>query len=734
MFEAWKIGVILNASSNAARVFQQTGAAAAAANKQINAQQGALANATAGVSKYSGAINAAKVGLEVMGVAAAATFAIGIKGAANLQQSLAQLSVQTGRTVADLDATFTKLSMAGSNRTGMSLHDAFNVTREVSGVIKDRAELQRVMGAGGMLDFVTVLRKSGVSQSSPESIARNVITIDHILNAYREKEMAHVQDRLYRAAVGSHMDLGSLTTQVGYFGEQFRLASGNRKGAVDDIMTLAQLGYWGIGHGKWGSGFGQILRTVNRPTKAALGALTQLGIFDADGKLSSTTQNEYGEFTPMAMIAKAIERTYGRHMAPMAIQQLLNQALPANAARVMAEAMSPKTTAFVQRLHDQQRSMPSLMDAEGLLMGNLNDQTSRLIENFKNLATMLERPFQGPLARFVGGLADRAGGAAEFFRTHTGAARIAGAAVAGLGVAGIGMIARTLVPYLHFGINPATGHAHLGANTYSRTFGAKLPIGKMIGDAGEILGKVVGGFMRFGLEASRLGSLWRMITGSGAMQIFTHGLGQWHGALTGLLPTMLKVGLRFLNVVGWVSLAIDALRFFHDHPKDIGVWIGKVIVLFRDTLLPGIGSVLMNVGKTLVSWIGDMLRDVFWVLMHPISSLKVGFGDAGKLLSGILKEIDPQGYQAANQRAYEQNRAEQRSRDWDGSEDRSHRAIIHLSPTIVLPHGTPEQHAKKVAKLLGREFAYAVRQGGDQPHDDARVSRLSRGGLTPMTA
>jgi len=373
-----------------------------------------------------------------IGLAAAATAAIGIKNIDEYTKAIERLAVQSGKTMPAIDRQFGSLALSASNRTGMSLTDVLGIASQAAGVVKDPKELHAALvgtgRSGGLLDLVNVLQRSTDKPGDPNEIARNVITADHILNAYKQGDMARVNERLYRSVVGSHMELGPLVTQLGYFGEQYRLASGGRPAATEDILSLAELGYWGVGHGKWGAGFGQILRTVLKPSDKNVPALAALGMLNPDGTISSSTQNAAGQFTPMSMISEAIARTKG--MRPMDVQRLVMQALPANAARVMAEALSPKTQGFLQRIDASQAGMPSILSAQHTLMNNLGDQSERLYKNFSNLSGILEKPVFLKLTDAASKAADALYGLINVAQQHPAAS-----AAVGWGLLGAGSIA-----------------------------------------------------------------------------------------------------------------------------------------------------------------------------------------------------------------------------------------------------------------------------------------------------
>jgi len=303
----------VTSASNAMRAsMAEVGSAASIAQAKVAAfYRTAGIGPSLGGRVAAGAGNAGIVG----GLAAAVTLGVGIDQSAKTQQLLSAMSVQTGRSQASLAAEYMPIVLAAGNRTGMSAENVLGIAREVSGVIKDPRELRQSLlgtgGKGGIFDLVSVLTKTGVSSDSPTDISRLVIRADHILNAYTAKDQAYVNDRLYRSAVGSHMELGPLVTQLGYFGETFRLARG-RPAAAGDILSLAQLGYWGVGTGKWGAGFGQILNSILSPTKAALPRLIDLGVLDKHGRPTRTTVDANGSFTPIAMIRELRENLHNR--------------------------------------------------------------------------------------------------------------------------------------------------------------------------------------------------------------------------------------------------------------------------------------------------------------------------------------------------------------------------------------------------------------------------------------
>ena len=697
MNEAWSIGVFFRMFSNAKSVLGETTAAAREANAQLNGHTKAMDGASRSASAASGAFKNAAGSIAASGQAASrarssyialgdtlkniakfgsyaalGTAAIGVKTAADLQDAYTQIGAQSGRSGQSVQSSYSDMLLSVSKRTGVSMKDALGITSEVAGVIKDQKELRAAIAgvgsSGGIIDFVNVLKRSNVSTGSDESTAKDVITLDHILNSYTAPAMAHVQDRLYRAAVGSHMDLKPLVTQISYFGEQFRLAGGNRSTNVDDIMQLAELGYWGMGKGKWGAGFGQILRTINKPSKNNVSALKALGIMDANGKYDSSVVDAQGQFTPMAMIEHARGVTAG--MRPMDIQALVNRAFPANAARTMAEALSPKTRAFLARLDASQGNMQPLMQLQAEYMGNLNEATDNLRKQFENLAATLAMPWLTSITKPIKALGDFFGNLAQYFNAHPGEAKLAGGIVGAGALYGAYNLAKMTGNFAGVGLEIAKhgtrarifgGHHLNGAgaaedlakapNLFERfgaSFGKALFETASLRSSRGLFGGIVSGikagpsmmglspefksgFMRdMGLGFKGLPGIGRL---SGAFSVLGDviskvGVRLYVGriGLEMLAGGLLRLGLRFIPVVGEVLMLIDTLKFLGSHAKEIGKILADVAHWIIVHGVPMVVDAFVSMVKAIVIAVKDTFIGMFHGFKGGIwDSLKTGF-------------------------------------------------------------------------------------------------------------
>lgn len=93
----------------------------------------------------------------------------------------------------------------------------------------------------------------------------------------------------------------------------------------------------------------------------------------------------------------------------------------------------------------------------------------------------------------------------------------------------------------------------------------------------------------------------------------------------------LTLALKFADVVGWIFLAVDAFRFFAAHPDIIAKWIAEVILLFKNTLIPGFKTGIMNIGKWLLGYLQDLLT-----MLNPLNWHKAI--DWGKSVAKMVQD------------------------------------------------------------------------------------------------
>jgi hypothetical protein len=200
-------------------------------------------------------------------------------------------------------------------------------------------------------------------------------------------------------------------------------------------------------------------------------------------------------------------------------------------------------------------------------------------------------------------------------------ATIAGAAMTGLGVlglarAGLGVGGGTVLKAGLGRMGGALGAFGPGA-AMSTTGGIVNWLDHALfmayGGSGKYASFAAGAFPR-APATLRMGNFMGDIAAKLGMNGLGGALGFLGTKLGIIVPLVFGFGLRMLNWVGWILLAVDALSWFSKHPKDIGTWIGYILRFLKDTLIPGV----INVIKTLVVYIGQEFMKLLDLFTHPL--------------------------------------------------------------------------------------------------------------------
>lgn len=305
--------------------------------------------------------------------------------------------------------------------------------------------------------------------------------------------------------------------------------------------------------------------------------------------------------------------------------------------------------------------------------------------------------------------------AVQFGKTHRQTMAMIGTLVGVLGVAGLaGAAAFAVVAVL--GLTRALwglgGSAVLGA-----AFG---PTGRAAGFVGNALmwgpRGLLGGL--FGRVAGR--NALGQFTGAGRMALWGRapfnitamlrgGMAGAGGALGGVfsvlarfIPLILRIGLRFLGIVGWVLLVIDILKFFKDHPKDIEHWIATIIVTIKDKLIPWTVAAFEELGRKIVEAIKSFIMAAVAFIRDPMSFLKGGASNIAGFFKGIMDDVRKQ----ENDMNRQKHHVKEHSRHGPGG----HQKVSYYIPITVQGHAD----RRTVAELV-RRIPTAVRSSSRHP-------------------
>ena len=379
MLSAWTIGINIIARSNAGRVFGKMGGEARAASRDVQGLSRSVNLSQAGIKAVGMALN-------VAGLAGAATMAIGIKGAANLQDAYAQTGVAMGRTSEWVKENFQSTAMAMSQATAQSVTDSMGLLRVMAtSGINDPGQMKALAMPIAQFADTQYLGKNHTSFDDSTKLA---VKIAHQFGARTASELKPILNALFKISQDMPDSLKSAGTQLKYYAAKYT----ERGVTANEVLMLqATLDRMSYGEGKSGTGMYQIYRNLLSPNKKQAIGQHQLGI---DGK---DIIGGDGTFHVEALLNKLSSNyeSARRSSDPNAVKkydQELNRAFTSNAALIAGVLASHAGREQYKNVGQTMNRVHSLQEAQVQLMATLNSQTKVLATNFQSLATMLAQP------------------------------------------------------------------------------------------------------------------------------------------------------------------------------------------------------------------------------------------------------------------------------------------------------------------------------------------------------
>ena len=630
MFSAWTVGIRMIATSNFGLVASNIARQSALAEKSIG-----------GLDKKMGGLTAtgeiASKALTGVGLASAAAFAIGIKGAADFQTATIQTAMALGRQGKTLEKTmsnmkdFRAVALSMSDMSGQSIIDSMGLLGVMAGPggITASKLLHGGKFEGSLAKSITQyadVQRFGKDKVPFESSVKTATTLAHDLQWFTPEQMQHGLDSLNRASIVSTHGVQMLATQIRTFAPAARKA----QMTPDDTVLLGTwLDRMGLGTGRGGTGVNMFLKNLVAPRgKVKAANMYNLGIYD-DVKATKSpfinphtgAQNVIGAIEYLAKLDTQTRHggamIHGRKVEGQAFDQFFARAFDTNAANVSGTLGTHGGLAQLARLRAQMKGLPGLQDQQTTLMQGLNEETMRLTSSFKSLLTVLEGQNAVRLAGMMKSAADMVGGLAKQASDHP---KIADAVGIGLGVAGLAGLAAMMrsggafmAAIIRLGKNPGV-NAVIVETTRHRAPGV---IGKVAGSALRIPGGLLSilGLPMLRSVFIQFGGIFRMF----GMEALTT-----KGGLGLLGEVFAKLGLRAIPLVGEVLLIADALNFMFHHTKDIGKGMVIAIRWIMDTGGPLLATALIDCIKGLLNAI------------NPVNWINAGRG----IFDGIREGID----------------------------------------------------------------------------------------------
>ena len=447
MTSVWTIGINIVSRSNAGMVFGQVGAQARAAEQKIGNLQSAIGKGIPQAAKM------ANLALNGFAIVAAASFAVGIKGAADLQLELAKLSITLGKTPEAMDKKFMPVAVKYGTKYGTSLSETVKEERVLDTIFKTKKQQDTARPAAFM--FANIMKiKDGTSL---EKSIENLGKVAHMMGAYDAKSFNAITETLAKKGFASSGKIEEMIIQLGYYAETYSRAGVS----PEHIMQSAIYGNLTL-PGKYGAAYDQLLKNLVHPTETMAAAQVSMGIRSA-GKMVQDTVVETHRVDKHGNLQTGYKVKHGKthagelipgifdakgHFDPMMFNVLTekhtrNKTIPqrleefysafnvrSNRAALMGA--NPKAIAYNSALGKAIGNEPGLVEQNRRLMNTLNVQTERLAKNFESMSTLLSKPF---IVKFTSGmmkLADMLGDFTNHLQTHPNQAKV-GSGVLALG-------------------------------------------------------------------------------------------------------------------------------------------------------------------------------------------------------------------------------------------------------------------------------------------------------------
>jgi hypothetical protein len=471
----------------------------------------------------------------------------------------------------------------------------------------------------------------------------------HYFQAYSEQskvKLSTMLDKLNALMFTQPEDINKLLTQGKYF-----IPLATRLGMpVDQIMGfLASMGQTGFLRGKGGTGIqNTLLGAINVATMtshlqgARLSALQDLGLIGPD-KQSRKFLDASGNIDPQLLFGMLTAA--GKNMESTRFIGDISNAFGKSATQFLSVFTGP---AVQQQLTFIQQAMQRMGTVEKMFSDFFKDlipQAQRFATNVFNILTNIARPVLPYLTKAFTGMANALGALGDWFAAHpkAGLATAIAGFVATAGFAAyaakqlwilnaaidaIGATARA--QSILNGAGPAAAGGMLGA-AGRWIFSPITATGAGIGALGAAIGKFLVGTAesRPGMQIYQGGLFSKIFSKSfftvlgdvgAAFARLVAPLAAAGGWIVRLVPWIGEFGTKLIPVVGWIIAGAQALKYWMDHPFQIGEFIGKIVGWFKYHLIPDITTAVS-------SWVPKIVD--FFKQLGPkiLAGLQVGLYD-----------------------------------------------------------------------------------------------------------
>lgn len=644
MQSAWTVAIRLISSSNFGLTSANIARQAAGAEKSVKG----LNKELAGVSTAGKIAEKALFGF---GIAAAATFALGVKGASDLQNATLQSAIAMGRLGSNLDDTMSKMrdfrsiALSMSQMTGQSISDSMTVVARMASAGLSTTQLKTDYRS--IAQFTDIMH-FGKDKMSYEDAATLGAGLTHDMRLFKSEDSKYGLGRIAQLGYLSPHGTNALTTQIRRMASPLEnVLPGTVQQRADQITLLAA---WSDRMGTLpfsGSAISQMVTQMIAPRSARVkDGLKDLGVYDQHGKnrfWDSKTQT----FDLMGALQQtqrsvAAGRLSGNDEAMKALFSGTQ-----NMQRIMQALTSKESLGAYTALKAQMGAMGAdpakwMDNVQTQLMSTLSGQTGLLTSNFRTLATLLAEQLIPHITdvltiinNFLGGNPKNKGdrGALGYLADHPGIAKGAGIGVAAMGAYGLARVAMMGGNFIHAFATMGKHGPHGGAG-FGHVFGrhaaegGERAAGRMARAGGGLMEMFRNSIVGRGMGA--IGGLARGAAGHMPVSMGAMVDVLAKSTLPRLMGVFVKLGARAIPLVGEILMLIDALKFFGQHSQQIGKVLGTVAGWIIKNGIPMIVNAFAQLVKGIVRFVIDSVKALFTGgsggIVGVIKSFGSGFG------------------------------------------------------------------------------------------------------------
>jgi TP901 family phage tail tape measure protein len=722
MFDAWKIGILVSASTNAPQMFASI--STAARNAAINADlaAGNISRAGAASQRMAGQVSTANARMGTMlGYAAGAVALLsgafiidGVSSAAKFQTAMVAVQVATGA-AGDAMSSLQKLALQTSTYTAQS---ATTIAQEMAMAARSGLnsvkQLTALFPQLAMFADVQYLMPGGIHD--PVEAVKMGVQIAHYFKAYTPQTIGPVLDDLNRTMQMQPEDLSKIVRQGKYF---IPLAT-NLGMKERDIFTLtAMMGQTGFLLGRGGTSIenflggmlkGPNILTAHLQAKQSA-ALRDLGLMDAKGNIKFMTG---GKFDAMAALKEiqSKESEFGDGGAIRVGGDLL-AAFGKQASQFLLTVANPVVASRMKQIQNQFKTLPSVIETFHKYMDTFSGQWRIAVTNFQTMANAIFLPILPMLTRGVHTVGVALGEIALWFANHPGAGLKTAIAFFGLTAVAATYAAKNLwnlnAAILAMGDLAKANAITTGLNNAGAGESLLSKVGRITGIAWLIQ------FLRDHLpQLPKFTVPSKFPTASAFPEVVAGG-----ETAMKFLPMLAEFGSKFIPIIGWIVTLGQTVYEFFRHPYDMGEWLGKITGYLTFKVFPAIQQALSNgwdaVNKELSAlWpqlLGGfvtLLQKVLWVYTHPWDAARVAAQGTGSWFSTLGHTIQDDYHKASV--GFQHGMNEEAHQNLLGP-----RTVRDINIHIHTHTSNPKKHAKIVADALEQMSRQALHSRSSTP-------------------